>query len=134
MLLAARLRPLIAAQRAFVTPDDPVEGMRQLVMHSWDHYQSHPHLVRLLMNENLLHGRHIRQSAQLERTTLPLGSPLVMSPGMPLYMKTSSVGSRLSGVHAGPNMPYCSVTSMTQLPPEEESALQTSRLFHPSYF
>jgi len=71
-VLAKIYEDMIAAQRAFVTPDDPVEGMRQLVMHSWDHYHSHPHLVRLLMNENLLHGRHIRQSAQLERTTLPL--------------------------------------------------------------
>jgi len=71
-VLAKIYEDMIAAQRAFVTPDDPVEGMRQLVMHSWDHYHAHPHLVRLLMNENLLHGRHIRQSAQLERTTLPL--------------------------------------------------------------
>jgi AcrR family transcriptional regulator len=63
---------MIGAQREFVTPADPVEGMRQLVRHSWDHYLSHPHLVRLLMNENLLRGRHIRESAQLERTTLPL--------------------------------------------------------------
>lgn len=29
---------MIGAQRKFVTPDDPVEGMRQLIEHSWDHY------------------------------------------------------------------------------------------------
>ena len=63
---------MIGAQREFVTPDDPVEGMRQLVQHSWDHYLSHPQLVRLLMNENLLRGKHIRQWQQVERTTLPL--------------------------------------------------------------
>jgi TetR/AcrR family transcriptional regulator, upper aerobic nicotinate degradation pathway regulator len=28
---------MIGAQRNFVTPDDPVEGMRQLIGHSWDH-------------------------------------------------------------------------------------------------
>jgi AcrR family transcriptional regulator len=71
-VLAKIYEDMISAQRAFVTPDDPVEGMRQLVLHSWDHYRSHPHLVRLLMNENLLRGKHIRQSLQVERTTLPL--------------------------------------------------------------
>jgi len=63
---------MIGEQQAFVTPDDPVEGMRQLVVHSWDHYESHPHLVRVLMNENLLRGKHIRQSQQVTRTSFPL--------------------------------------------------------------
>lgn len=63
---------MIGAQRNFVSPDDPVEGMRQLVEHSWDHYVSHPDLVRLLMNENLLRGKHIAQSEQMEQTTVPL--------------------------------------------------------------
>ena len=63
---------MIGAQRNFVTPDDPVEGMRQLIEHSWDHYVSHPDLVRLLMNENLLRGKHIQQSRQVERTSFPL--------------------------------------------------------------
>lgn len=63
---------MIGAQRNFVMPDDPIEGMRQLVEHSWDHYVSHPDLVRLLMNENLLRGRHIRGSEQVQRTSFPL--------------------------------------------------------------
>ncbi|WP_225780833.1 TetR/AcrR family transcriptional regulator [Xenophilus sp. Marseille-Q4582] len=63
---------MIGAQRAFVTPEDPVAAMRQLVEHSWDHYVSHPHLVRLLMNENLLRGRHIVQSEQVGPTSFPL--------------------------------------------------------------
>lgn len=63
---------MISAQREFVMPDDPVEGVRQLVLHSWDHYVSHPNLVRLLMNENLLRGKHIRQWLEVERITLPL--------------------------------------------------------------
>ena len=71
-VLAKIYEDMIGAQREFVTPEDPVEGMRQLVQHSWDHYLSHPNLVRLLMNENLLRGKHIRESAQVERTTLPL--------------------------------------------------------------
>ncbi|WP_076997621.1 TetR/AcrR family transcriptional regulator [Variovorax sp. KK3] len=71
-VLAKIYEDMIGAQREFVMPDDPVEGMRQLVLHSWDHYHSHPNLVRLLMNENLLRGRHVRESVDLERTTLPL--------------------------------------------------------------
>jgi AcrR family transcriptional regulator len=63
---------MIGEQRAFVTSDDPLEGMRQLVLHSWDHYESHPHLVRVIMNENLLRGRHIAQSREVERTSFPL--------------------------------------------------------------
>jgi AcrR family transcriptional regulator len=63
---------LIGAQRDFVMPDDPVDGMRQLVEHSWDHYVAHPDLVRILMNENLLRGAFVNQSPQLDATTLPL--------------------------------------------------------------
>lgn len=63
---------MIAAQRDFVMPDDPVEGMRQLVEHSWDHYVTHPDLVRLLMNENLLRGKHIQGSTEVKRTSFPL--------------------------------------------------------------
>jgi AcrR family transcriptional regulator len=63
---------MIGAQRNFVTPDDPVEGLRLLVEHSWDHYVSHPDLVRILMNENLLRGKHIRQSPHVARTSFPL--------------------------------------------------------------
>lgn len=71
-VLAKIYQEMIGAQREFVTPDDPVDGMRQLVLHSWDHYHTHPRLVRLLMNENLLRGKHIRESPQVEHTTLPL--------------------------------------------------------------
>jgi AcrR family transcriptional regulator len=63
---------MISAQRDFVLPDDPVDAMRQLVQHSWDHYVSHPNLVRLLMNENLLRGRHIQQSNPVKKTLFPL--------------------------------------------------------------
>jgi AcrR family transcriptional regulator len=64
---------MIDAQRDFVMPiDDPVEGMRQLIARAWEHYVSHPDLVRLLMNENLLRGRHIQQSATVKRASFPL--------------------------------------------------------------
>jgi AcrR family transcriptional regulator len=63
---------MIGAQRNFVQPDDPVSAMRQLIEHSWDHYAASPKLVRLLMNENLLRGRHIQLSEQIGPTSFPL--------------------------------------------------------------
>jgi len=63
---------MIGAQRNFVMPEDPAEGMRQLIEHSWDHYVKHPDLVRLLMSENLLRGTHVQASVQVELTSLPL--------------------------------------------------------------
>lgn len=64
---------MIDSQRGFVMPiDDPVEGMRQLITHAWEHYVSHPELVRLLMNENLLRGKHIQQSVAVKRASFPL--------------------------------------------------------------
>ena len=64
---------LIAAQRDFeVVPDDPVEGMRQLVRHSWEHYLRHPELVRLVVTENLLRAKFFKKSPHLKRTLLPL--------------------------------------------------------------
>ena len=63
---------MIGAQRNFVIPVDAVLAMRKLVEHCWDHYARHPEHVRLLMNENLLHGRFIQQSAQIGPTSFPL--------------------------------------------------------------
>lgn len=63
---------LIDAQRRFQLPDDPVEAMRELILHSWDHYQAHPALVRLLMNENLGKGRHFQASEAIREASMPL--------------------------------------------------------------
>lgn len=64
---------MIGAQRSFVTPiNDPLEGMRQLIAHSWDHYSTHPELVRLLMTENLLRGQYIKQSPKIKDVSFPL--------------------------------------------------------------
>lgn len=64
---------MIGAQRNFVTSaDDPVAGMRQLIAHSWEHYSTHPELVRLLMTENLMRGKHIRKSPTIKDVSFPL--------------------------------------------------------------
>lgn len=64
---------LIAAQRNFlVNESDPVQGMRQLVRLSWEHYLHHPELVRLLQTENLLRGKYLRKSSKIKGVALPL--------------------------------------------------------------
>lgn len=35
------------------------EAMRALVVHTFDYHMAHPDFVRLVMNENILHGAHI---------------------------------------------------------------------------
>lgn len=64
---------LISAQRDFdVDANDPVQGMRQLVRHSWEHYLHHPDLVRLVVTENLLRAKYFKRSPQIRRTVMPL--------------------------------------------------------------
>lgn len=64
---------LISAQRNFsVDASDPVQGMRQLVRLSWEHYLQHPELVRLLQTENLLRGKYLRKSTKIKGTLMPL--------------------------------------------------------------
>jgi AcrR family transcriptional regulator len=64
---------LISAQRDFdVNADDPVQGMRQLIRHSWKHYLHHPELVRLVVTENLLRAKYFKKSRQMRQTLMPL--------------------------------------------------------------
>lgn len=64
---------LTEAQRQFVLPkDDPVAAMDQLITHMWEHYTNHPEFIRLVMSENLLYGRYIRQSENIRKVSFPL--------------------------------------------------------------
>lgn len=66
-------KELISAQHDFSwADDDPVEGMRQLVLHSWRYYADHPELVRLLGTENLLRAKYLKKSSRIKSTTIPL--------------------------------------------------------------
>jgi len=64
---------LIAAQRSFeFDAADPVQGMRELISHSWNHYLHHPQLVRLLVTENLLRAKYLKKSSKIKGTLMPL--------------------------------------------------------------
>ena len=44
---------------------DPVAAIRELVRFKFDYCEAHPHLIGLLVGENLLGARHLRQSSRL---------------------------------------------------------------------
>ncbi len=35
------------------------DALREMVVHTFDYHMAHPDFVRLVMNENILHGAHI---------------------------------------------------------------------------
>lgn len=51
---------------------DPVEGMRQLIVFTFDFFAGHPHFVALINNENLLRGRFLAASGRIQAMTVPL--------------------------------------------------------------
>jgi TetR/AcrR family transcriptional regulator len=50
----------------------PAEGMSKLVEFTFRHLLNNPEFVRMVMNENLLHGRYLRQSELVPALTLHL--------------------------------------------------------------
>jgi AcrR family transcriptional regulator len=45
----------------------PAEALTKLVVHSFDYYVDNPDFVRLVMNENILHGAFLAKSESLEQ-------------------------------------------------------------------
>ncbi len=52
---------------------EPVEGVRELVLFTWDYFLAHPEFLSLLATENLHRGVHLRRSKKI----LELHSPLI---------------------------------------------------------
>jgi AcrR family transcriptional regulator len=48
------------AEQRFDTMD-AIEALRTLVFHTFDYHDQHPEFVRLVMNENILHGAHLSE-------------------------------------------------------------------------
>ncbi|WP_150301302.1 TetR/AcrR family transcriptional regulator [Pseudomonas profundi] len=66
-------RRLTEEQRRFVAPkNDPVAALTAMIVQIWDNYVKHPEFIRLIMSENLLYGRFIRQSATIKNSSSPL--------------------------------------------------------------
>jgi len=51
---------------------DPVEGMRQLIRHTFQHFIDEPAVISLMNTENLLRAKHIKRSQKIRRLYNPL--------------------------------------------------------------
>ncbi|MGV9713786.1 TetR/AcrR family transcriptional regulator [Gordonia sp. NPDC003424] len=60
-------------QRVTHIEDDPVTAIRQLAEITFDHHDRNPDFIRIVANENILKGAHIKQSDAVQN----LGSPAV---------------------------------------------------------
>lgn len=64
---------LRARQRDFsIRSRDPVQAMAQLVAHTFEAFLEHPEVIRLLNDENMHKGRHIRRSQRIRELYDPL--------------------------------------------------------------
>jgi TetR/AcrR family transcriptional regulator len=61
-----------AEQKLKLTSCDPVEGMRQLVVFSFDYVARHPEFVAIINDENMLQGIHVRNSKRARELNSPL--------------------------------------------------------------
>lgn len=53
---------------------DPVEAVRILASKTFDAHVFNPHVIRILMSENLDHGRHVEKADHAGQRTLVLGT------------------------------------------------------------
>ncbi len=51
---------------------DPVEGMRQLIRHTFQHFIDEPAVISLMNTENLLRAKHIKRSQKIRSLYNPL--------------------------------------------------------------
>lgn len=50
---------------------DPVAALRRLVAFTFDHHAADPSYIRLVMNENMQRGRHLKASRTIQRMNVP---------------------------------------------------------------
>ncbi len=62
----------IKEQALNLSNTNPVEGMKILVIFSWQHFVSHPAFISLLNDENLHQARHIKNSQNIRNLNSPL--------------------------------------------------------------
>ena len=61
-----------AEKRLSMLDVPPVEGIRQLILFTWDYYVAHPEFLSLLNSENLHDARHLRRSRHVQAMNSPL--------------------------------------------------------------
>ena len=54
----------------------PAMSLRAIVRFTWNHFRTHPEMLALLNNENLMQGRHVVRSKRVKELSFPLLSIL----------------------------------------------------------
>jgi TetR/AcrR family transcriptional regulator len=85
---------------------DPVAAMRYLVGVSFDHLRSNRAFVRLLSDENINKGRHIRQSSKLRAIYVPLIERIAQT-----LQRGEEIGVFRAGID--PNNFYISISALS---------------------
>jgi TetR/AcrR family transcriptional regulator, upper aerobic nicotinate degradation pathway regulator len=63
----------VEAERALLlNTDDPVVALETLVEFHWNYYRTHPEFISLLGTENMLRGRNLARSSQLQDYSSPM--------------------------------------------------------------
>lgn len=84
---------------------DPQEGMRRLVVFTWEYYLKHPEFISLLNTENLLEARHLKRSKRIHDLHGPLVSMLA-----DLIKRGEETGQFRRGVN--PTQLYITIASL----------------------
>ena len=57
----------------------PEQALRALIAFTFDYQNAHPEFVRLVMNENILHGAYLSRSKAIQRLNKILGTSFLIS-------------------------------------------------------
>ena len=72
VLEAAYARIRGEEQKLDLSAKPPVEGMRELVTFTWQHFLAHPEFISLLNTENLHRAKHLKRSTRIRSLHSPL--------------------------------------------------------------
>jgi AcrR family transcriptional regulator len=121
---------LRARERALKLGDlSPVEGMQRLIDFTFDHFGSHPDLIQLINNENLLRAQYLRRSKQATILTSPLVAAI-----RDLLRRGERDGTFRRGVD--PIQLYVSITALSYFHVSNRFTLSTifeADLAHPAW-
>lgn len=84
---------------------EPEEGMRQLVLFTWEYFLEHPEFISLLNTENLLEARHLKRSRRIHDLHQPLVATMAQ-----LIARGEAAGRFRTGID--PTQLYISIASL----------------------
>jgi AcrR family transcriptional regulator len=64
----------LAEQNLHIEDDDPKQGLERLIDFTFKHFHDHPDLISIVMNENILHAKYLKESDLVPMMTTKLSS------------------------------------------------------------